>query len=224
MATNTKANRRRSIIAAALKIFADKGFIGASISEISKAAGISDVTIYEYFKTKENLLFAIPEEITRKYIKETKQALSYIRGAENKIRAILRSYYQLYENNPDYSSLVLLQLRVNHNFHQSAAYNLVREPARMLITTIQEGIDNGEFNENTNPYLIRSIFLGTIEHIFTRLRLKGSPKSSSDDLEPLLDIVFNGIRKKKADNQIIVSLNLPENLAEFFSFNKTTGE
>lgn len=224
MATNTKTNRRRSIIAAALKIFADKGFAGASISEISKAAGTSEVTIYEYFKTKENLLFAIPEEITSKYIKETKQALSYIKGAENKVRAILRSYYQLYENNPDYSSLVLLQLRVNHNFHQSDAYNLVREPARMLRTTIQEGIDSSEFSKNTNPYLIRSIFLGTVEHIFTRLRLTGKPKSSSDDLEPLLDIVFDGIRQKNANNQITVSLNLPANIAEFISFNKTTGE
>jgi TetR/AcrR family fatty acid metabolism transcriptional regulator len=221
---NTKANRHRSILAAALKIFASKGFMGASISEIGREAGVSDVTIYEYFKTKENLLFAIPEEITRKSTEATKQALTYIRGAENKIRAILLSYFNVYGNNPDYSSLVLLQLRVNQNFHKSISYDLVREPARLLTKSIQEGIENGEFQDDIDPYLIRSMFLGTLEHVFTRLRVKGSNEDVSQYLEPLLEIVFNGIRKKKAENQIAVNLNLPNNLLDFISFNKKSAE
>jgi len=47
---------------AALRIFAEKGFQNATITEISKEAGVSEATIYEYFGTKEDLLFAIPEK------------------------------------------------------------------------------------------------------------------------------------------------------------------
>ncbi|MCK7489755.1 MAG: TetR/AcrR family transcriptional regulator [Anaerotruncus sp.] len=41
-----------------------KVFRTATITEISKEAGVSEATIYEYFGTKEDLLFAIPEKIT----------------------------------------------------------------------------------------------------------------------------------------------------------------
>lgn len=55
-----KEQRRERILECAMKIFAEKGFQDATISEISKAAGVSDATVYEYFKSKEELLFSIP--------------------------------------------------------------------------------------------------------------------------------------------------------------------
>ena len=221
MITDTKKNRRRVIIAAALKKFASKGFIGASISEISKEAGISDVTLYEYFKNKENLLFAIPEEITRKNIEEITHALTYIEGAENKIRAILLGYFRLYEENPDYTSLVLLQLRVNRNFHESDSYNLVREPARLLLNAIKEGVEAGELKADIDPYLVRSMLLGTIEHIFTRRHLLGGPDNIPTYLQPMFEIILKGICKQKNTNQVTLNLNVPDKLVEcFFPVNK----
>jgi AcrR family transcriptional regulator len=55
-------DRRAQILNAALKLFAEKGFQGASNKEIAKAAGnISPGLIYFYFKNKEDLLFALLE-------------------------------------------------------------------------------------------------------------------------------------------------------------------
>lgn len=216
MDTATKQNRRRTILAAALKKFASKGFMGASISEISKEAGVSDVTLYEYFKNKENLLFAIPEEITRKNIEEITHALAYIEGAQNKIRAILLGYFRLYEEHPEYTSLVLLQLRVNRNFQDSDGYALVRKPARILLSAIKEGIESGEFKEDTDPHLVRSMLLGTVEHIFTRYLLLGKPDNISSYLHPMLEIIFSGIYRKKTENGLTIQLNLPENISQHF--------
>ena len=216
MTTNTKKNRRRTIIAAALKTFASKGFNGASISEISKEAGVSDVTLYDYFKNKENLLFAIPEEITRKNIEAITHALTYIEGAENRIRAILLGYFRLYEENPDYTSLVLLQLRVNRNFHESDSYNLVREPARFLLNAIKEGVEAGEFRKDTDPYLVRSMLLGTIEHIFTRRHLLGGPDNISNYLQPMFEIIIKGICRQKKENQVNLNVIVPDKLMKCF--------
>ena len=44
--------RKDRIMDAALRIFAEKSFADATISEISKEAGVSEATIYEYFGTK----------------------------------------------------------------------------------------------------------------------------------------------------------------------------
>ena len=58
MTDSSRAKTRKDrIMDAALRIFAEKGFQNATITEISKEAGVSEATIYEYFGTKEDLLF-----------------------------------------------------------------------------------------------------------------------------------------------------------------------
>ncbi|HEY7349197.1 MAG TPA: TetR/AcrR family transcriptional regulator [Ktedonobacterales bacterium] len=53
--------RRSQILEAALKVFADKGFKGATNQDIADAAGVSPGLIYFYFRNKEDLFFAILE-------------------------------------------------------------------------------------------------------------------------------------------------------------------
>jgi AcrR family transcriptional regulator len=55
-------DRRQQILEAALKVFAEKGFKGATNEAITKEAGVSPGLIYWYFKNKEDLLFALLEE------------------------------------------------------------------------------------------------------------------------------------------------------------------
>ena len=50
---------RNAILNSSLKLFANRGFHGTSISEISKAAGISKGLAYNYFESKEKILEAI---------------------------------------------------------------------------------------------------------------------------------------------------------------------
>ena len=80
--------RKDRIMDAALRIFAEKGFQIATITEISKEAGVSEATIYEYFGTKEDLLFAIPEKISNETFEKSSKVIPYIKGVEGKIRAI----------------------------------------------------------------------------------------------------------------------------------------
>src|SRR4051794_20715579 len=52
-------NRPREICAAALEVFAEKGFAAARLEEIARRAGISKGTLYLYFKDKEGLFRAV---------------------------------------------------------------------------------------------------------------------------------------------------------------------
>ncbi|HEU5198043.1 MAG TPA: TetR/AcrR family transcriptional regulator [Ktedonobacterales bacterium] len=56
-------DRRKQILEAALKVFADKGFKGATNQAIAtEAGGISPGLIYWYFESKEDMFFALLEE------------------------------------------------------------------------------------------------------------------------------------------------------------------
>jgi AcrR family transcriptional regulator len=52
-------DRPREICAAALQVFADKGFAAAKLDEIALRAGVSKGTLYLYFKDKEDLFRAV---------------------------------------------------------------------------------------------------------------------------------------------------------------------
>jgi TetR/AcrR family transcriptional regulator, fatty acid metabolism regulator protein len=191
-----KTERRERILESALKIFAEKGFQDATISEISKAAEVSDATVYEYFKTKEELLFSIPEEITASSIGETERVLPFLRGAEQKLRALVQGYVTTYESNPEYTALIMLHLKTSRNFLQTKAYEVIKMAARMMLACIKEGIETGIFKKDTDPYLVRSMILGTIEHLFTRKHLLGAPTDLITQVDPLVDLILDGIRVK----------------------------
>lgn len=57
-----KAEIRRALIRAAVELFNEKGFSGATMREISTRAGLSPGTIYNYFPSKERIFFAYFEE------------------------------------------------------------------------------------------------------------------------------------------------------------------
>jgi TetR/AcrR family transcriptional regulator, fatty acid metabolism regulator protein len=205
---NPKTARRDRIIESALRIFAEKGFQDATISEISKAAGVSDATVYEYFKSKEELLFAIPEEITENSIRETQKVLPYLRGAESKLRAIVQGYVATYETNPQYANLIMLQLKSNRNFLKTKAYKVVRSAAQMLLACIKEGIEDGTFKKDIDPFLVRSMILGTIEHICTRMHLMGAPSNLMGHVDPLMDLILEGIKVQKNPKAISLHLHI----------------
>ena len=57
-----KMETRQAIIRAATDLIIEKGFKAATMRAISRAAGVGDATIYNYFPTKEAILFAYYED------------------------------------------------------------------------------------------------------------------------------------------------------------------
>lgn len=54
-----KADRPAEIVAAALEVFAEKGFAAARLDEIARRAGVSKGAVYLYFETKEDIFRAV---------------------------------------------------------------------------------------------------------------------------------------------------------------------
>jgi len=55
-------SKRDAITNKAAKLFAEKGFSGASLSDISKACHVSKSLIYHYYPSKEDILFGIMKD------------------------------------------------------------------------------------------------------------------------------------------------------------------
>ena len=122
---------------------------------------------------------------------------------------MLLSYVQLYQLNPHYSALVLLQLMSNKRFRKTPAHSAIRRSAHRLLDCIREGIADGTFKKDANPYLIRSMLMGTIEHLFIHWHMQGMPKrktSIMDMLDPFIEIILDGIRAKEENDGLTLYL------------------
>ena len=195
-------------------MFSEKEYQDATISEITKLVGISEATMYEYFGSKEDLLFAIPGKITAEAIEFIEQILPFLRGAEDKIRAIVQNYLTVCQNNPEYTSLVMLQLKTNKNFRSTDAYRIIRKGARILLECIKEGINEGTFISSTDPYLERMIILGTIEHLCTRWRMMGSPSNLVEQGDRIVSSILHGIIEKKGTKLVTLHMELGDETKE----------
>lgn len=196
------------VLKAAESIFARKGFQSATIADIAKRAEVSEATIYEYFSSKEELLFAIPAQIIFEYHEKNIEILPYIQGAANKLSFLIKRHVELYAKNPDYANVVMLNLKANRNFLNTDAYQIVQLSAQKYIQVIKEGIHNGEFRSDINPYLVRSMIWGTIEHTVTRKSLLGKPNDLMPLADDIVDTIFAGIGSLGKEAGINVKVTL----------------
>jgi AcrR family transcriptional regulator len=69
-------DRPREICAAALEVFAEKGFAAARLEEIAKRAGVSKGTLYLYFADKEDLFRAVVRDTVAPNIDSVRAAMA----------------------------------------------------------------------------------------------------------------------------------------------------
>jgi len=62
--------RPREILAAALRLFAERGYTATSLEDVAAAAGVTKGTIYYYFRNKETLLLRLAEAGDRERVDE----------------------------------------------------------------------------------------------------------------------------------------------------------
>jgi TetR/AcrR family fatty acid metabolism transcriptional regulator len=196
--TNKKEpERKKRILNSAIKTFGERGFQNATISEIAKDAGIGDATIYEYFKSKEDLLLAVPVEITKELIPQINEHMMGIKGAFNKLRKFIWWWLNYVEKNPGYGSIVLLELKTSKTYVSNEAYQAARNFYKIVLDIIREGQEEGSIKKEINIYLARSICVGAIEHIIIRWLLKDRKYSLTQYADELADLLINSLKKNE---------------------------
>ncbi len=217
MANPTKMEARKTqILKSAERIFGEKGFQDTTISEIAKEAKISEASIYEYFSTKEGLLFSVPTQNAIELFELMQFHMKLIRGAGNKLRSIIYLFLMTYEEHPHNASIIMLLLKHNKKFLNTEGHLAIKKGLKIINETIDEGVSTGEFRNDVNVYLIRSIIIGTIEHLVTSWIMTGRPEKLVDLVDPLVDTIIEGIQsKKQTENPSdIIKIQLCENNKE----------
>ena len=199
---NQESEKKRKILASAIKVIGDKGYQNATIAEIAKEAGIGDATIYEYFRNKEDLLLSIPVEVTKELIPQINDHLMGIKGALNKLRKFIWWWLNYVERNPGYGAIVLLELKTSKTYVSTEAYQAARNFYQIVLDIIKEGQEAGEFKKEINIYLARSLCVGSIEHIIIRWLLKDRKYSLIQYADELADLLVDSFKNDSGQSKV----------------------
>ena len=89
--------RRAAILDAALEVFAEHGFNGASIDEIAQAAGVSKALIYEHFPSKRDLHVSLLERHVQEIFERLAAAAATSDPGDVRLRAGVNAFLEFVE-------------------------------------------------------------------------------------------------------------------------------
>jgi len=85
-------HRRGAVVAAAAGVFARRGYHGASIDDLTVATGLTRGGLYHYTAGKQELLFAVLDELMGPLLEQTRAILAEPASAEAHLRALTRGW------------------------------------------------------------------------------------------------------------------------------------
>jgi AcrR family transcriptional regulator len=166
------AEREKSIRAAALRIFRQKGYHAASMQNIADAVGLYKGSLYYYVSSKEELLVRLFEGRADQVLVDIRAITLRTGSCTDQLRAMVRAYVLGVLRNLD---LVRVYLREEHVL-PPAALRQVRAEQRTMRDlfegVIGDGMRDGSF-AGTDPKLAALALLGMCTWVHRWYRPKG---------------------------------------------------
>jgi TetR/AcrR family transcriptional regulator, cholesterol catabolism regulator len=136
---------RDDIITAATRVFSLRGYHAASMAEIAGEVGIRKPSLYHHVRKKEDLLFAIHEQLIDELMQRTTEALDGADTPEERVRRILQVSMSFVARHRD-GVTVFLQERREMSGDRWAELVIKRDRyERMVSRVIAEGISSERF-------------------------------------------------------------------------------
>lgn len=101
---------RENILVCALEVFSKFGFTKASISEISKRAGVADGTVYLYFRNKDDLMLHTVNKAIDILISELESVLKKVENPLAKFYAFFDTNIAIFSKRPQLARFLVFDL------------------------------------------------------------------------------------------------------------------
>ncbi len=202
----TAGQRRSAIVEAAVSLFSEKGFRGATTRELANAVGVSEPVLYQHFKKKSDLYSAIIEAICRKDEEARDDLLDQARAASDdraffsRLGELILSWYQ---EEPQAVRLLLYSALEGHELKDRFFETKVAFLYQELNDYIEKRMDAGGFRR-MDPYLAARAFVGMLSHqglaitIFGIHDLKGTRE---EIVASIVDIFLSGMNQSGAKSR-----------------------
>lgn len=157
---------QRGILSAACALFANQGYMRASIGELADACKLSRGALYHYFESKEAILFAILDAHVRKMIADVEAAIASKSTTLDQFRDAIRAIVDLNARSPREQRLILNDLSFLSDADQQTIKSLERRIVEMISDLLVRLDTQGKIVKRTKKVYAMMLF-GTLNFSHT---------------------------------------------------------
>ncbi len=158
-------DKRERILAAAVRVFAKSGFFDARVSDVAKAAGVADGTIYLYFTSKEQLLVSLFEDRVDKLLSFMHTDLTKLPSAKEKLRRVIELQLGLLEGERDLAEVITVIVRQSSKLLKEYATPKFSAYLDAIARIVAEGQAAGDFRTDVSPGLVARATFGALDGV-----------------------------------------------------------
>jgi AcrR family transcriptional regulator len=173
-ALKTLSDKRQRLVEAAGAVFAEKGYASTRVADIAERAGVGKGTVYEYFSSKEELLFAVFESINADISLRMDAALAAGGSSEEQLHNLLRLGAEVIAEQVDLQPVILdfWAASRGRGFEDTyreavvASYTFFRG---LVADFIREGQRMGEFASTVDAEALAAMVVATVDGLGIQL-------------------------------------------------------
>jgi len=156
--------KRRAILHAAVRVFAEKGYHGCRIADVARAANVAYGLVYHYFRNKDELLESVFAEQWAILVNALDAVDQGPGTASEKIASMCAFVFDVYKASPSAVRVLLLEVsRTPNALRAGSTRETFETAARIVADVVKRGQERGEFRRAIDPLLAATSILGALE-------------------------------------------------------------
>lgn len=175
--------KRRRILHAAVRVFAEKGYHGCRIADVARAAGVAYGLVYHYFQNKDELLESVFDEQWSIFIGALSSVDAGPGTADEKIAAMLGFVFDVYKTAP--AAVRVLMLEVTHTpqgLRAGSTRETFERAVRLIAGVVRQGQERGELRPQ-DPLVAATALLGAMELTLSGMVMGLIPASTEEEID-----------------------------------------
>jgi len=158
-------DKRRIILEAALKTFVKRGYSETRVSEIAAEAGVAEGTLYNYFKSKEDLLLALFDEKWGGIIDDIRKKISRLDDPNKKLKVMFSLVVRMFRKDRHLAEIFLIDVKQSSIFLKNYPVNRIVEFIDLIEKFLEEGKRKGIYRKDLDTHVTKMIIFGAAQGI-----------------------------------------------------------
>jgi AcrR family transcriptional regulator len=199
-----KIKKRYDIASSATELFLEKGYTKLTINEIAKNAGIAKGSIYKYFDSKEDIVFAIIQETQESYDKEIMDKINSSKTIEEKILSLfdlcISTTNTGIRRRKMYKEFITICLNKSSDKMVDFLYEIRKNYIFLLNNIINTGINKGELKSDAIKFVDGLFAAGESILLFSSLEEYNDKVLFETYIKSLLALLKTNKKIEKGNN------------------------
>lgn len=157
-------NLRQALIDAGIKIINDSGEENLSLRKVAAACNVSHAAPYAHFKDKEELIEAIKNNVTERFMEELESSVNGRASADEAIIAMGKTYVTFFSNNPDYFVFLFGKQNITAHLQMNKEYKNDYPPFLLLRRMYLKHLEENGLEKSFEEQEIEMIKIWSIVH------------------------------------------------------------